>query len=125
MRRWWLIVLMVEFEFLIQKSLFVEVTNSNSNKINNYCSSFSAKCTTPVLSRYVEIDIAKYPNDTTEDSIILFRCAEGFTPNVTIISTCTREGKWRPDPFMHHCEPLKSRGMSFIMIAVRYLMMLM
>ena len=68
-----------------------------------------AKCTAPEFNRYVGVDLTTYPSRTIEGSTIIFHCIEGFIPNVTITSTCTRQGKWIPDPLMHHCEP--SEGM--------------
>ena len=40
-------------------------------------------------------------------NVLMFHCAEGFTPNNTVTSVCTSEGKWSPDPQMHICSKVQ------------------
>ena len=59
-------------------------------------------CGIPVLGKNVSVDLKSY-STTTENSTIFFHCSEGLSPNNTIISECTNEGKWNPNPNMHVC----------------------
>ena len=65
--------------------------------------SFIVDCGIPVLGENVVIDLVSYSSTTTEDTVISFHCAKGFTPNHTITSVCTSEGKWNPDPTQYKC----------------------
>ena len=51
-----------------------------------------------------------YPSTTTEGAMISFHCAVGFTPNYTVVSTCTKEGEWNPNPFSHTCNAITVSG---------------
>ena len=63
---------------------------------------FAVNCGIPSFSAHSRPLLTSYTT-TEEGSTIKFHCTDGFTPNHTITSVCTSEGKWTPDPAKHDC----------------------
>ena len=42
-------------------------------------------------------------NSTLIDSVLQFRCKEGFSPTDVFTATCLENGRWSPDPAEHTC----------------------
>ena len=69
----------------------------------NVATTVTVDCDVPVLGQDVMINPSSSPSTTTVGSMITFYCAKGLTPNHTVSSVCTSEGKWEPDPTQQTC----------------------
>ena len=78
------------------------MTLYNDDMLSTWCCNNLVDCGIPMLGQNVVIDLKSY-STTTENSTIMFHCSEGFSPNNTVMSECTNEGNWNPNPNMHMC----------------------
>ena len=78
-------------------------TGSHAMLNDQFTTAVPVDCGVPVLEQDVVIDPPSSSSTTTESSTITFHCAKGLTPNHTVSSVCTSEGKWEPDPTQHTC----------------------
>ncbi len=41
--------------------------------------------------------------NSSQDSVIIFRCNEGFIPSTEMMAICTSDGEWEPVPELLEC----------------------
>ena len=58
------------------------------------------QCALPSIGRNVTIKGYSYGVEGTQ---ILYFCEPGFVPRDEVLSNCTNDGKWSPDPSLHVC----------------------
>ena len=67
----------------------------------------TGNCGTPMAATDISIIIADY-NSTLEDTVLQYRCIEGFLPAMMFTATCYRNGSWIPNPDNHTCTTASS-----------------
>ena len=66
-------------------------------------------CGFPNMTKGAEVLMNHFAS-TTENSVVVLKCAEGLFPNHSVTTVCTSKGKWNPDPATHTCRPLEMNG---------------